>query len=287
MPHVDRPEGLTLTEGVYNGDHRTHDTDLRAQTNISRVQGLIGGVNAANPLTQLDISASHIRLQSSTGLILPHITSQFTPITCNLSLAGPIINGRDQAAVFPANVWIYTYFISNGGLPLRTIASQNPPPTGPTLPATYTHWAVAAPARLNASSQLVAHDVRGNTVIYRTVQGAVGGGGATVPTGFSIGSFVPPNCLLVYTQTSAALLTNAAGTAQSLLRVFSGVAGVQAEISLTAQANQQSTGSTLGVHPNTGQFMAYQWVDVSGTAFITARQAFISILGFSFVNGDS
>lgn len=87
---------------------------------------------------QYIIDCDAVVLHKSDGNIKT-VLSPGAAITCDASTAGPAANGRDQAGALAGN-WVHFYYIWNGSV-LATIASTSPPPTGPTLPTGYTHWA--------------------------------------------------------------------------------------------------------------------------------------------------
>jgi hypothetical protein len=111
-----------------------------APTAFSRVKALVidGGVVAnswvirgtANTVPggsyEFDIGNGQIRRISHTA-----------DITLNGTTAGPIINGRDQAAAFTNPSWVYLYAILDTASQsiIATIASANPPSVGPTMPS--------------------------------------------------------------------------------------------------------------------------------------------------------
>lgn len=149
--------------------------------------------NAVTPNTQFDLDADVVTLRNTSD----ETVVRFDPgaaLTNDVTLAGPAANGRDQAGAFSADSWVHFYWIWNGTT-LATLSSLAAPPTGPTLPATYTHWAYAGAVRFNGSSQLVRTRIYGDWAFYESGQAALTGGAATVETAISLTSLVPPNVL--------------------------------------------------------------------------------------------
>lgn len=80
--------------------------------------------------------------------------------TCNIATAGPVANGRDQAAAFADNSFVYIYWIWNGTT-IATLASATGPVPGPTLPSGYTHYALATIVRHTTGNTLRPAQIRG------------------------------------------------------------------------------------------------------------------------------
>jgi len=164
-------------------------------TNISGTYRSVGQNsknNAGTPNTQFDLKADVVQLRDASN----NIIVRYNPgtITCDVGVAGPAANGRDQAGAFSASSWIYFYWIWNGTI-LATLASATAPPTGPTLPTGYTHWAPAAAVRFNASSQLVPTYIRGAKEFYQTIQSIASSVTATTEQTFSLSTLIPPIAL--------------------------------------------------------------------------------------------
>jgi hypothetical protein len=154
--------------------------------------------NAGTPNTQFDLTADVVTLRNSSN----QTVTRFNPgtITNNVSTAGSTANGRDQAGAFSASSWIHFYWIWNGTT-LATLSSTVAPPTGPTLPSGYTHWAYCGAVRFNASSILLLVRIKGNTVYYEIEDNGanriLNAGVATTFTAIDLSTLVPPNALLV------------------------------------------------------------------------------------------
>lgn len=162
-------------------------------TNLYAMKGFGGGNSVTLPNSQFDVGADFVIVKdpsTSASLVLPGANK-----TVDVSVAGPIINGRDQAVAFSANSWLHLYWIAKTDGTLNTIASLNPPPTGPVLPAGYTLWAYMGAIRYNNSSQLVRTTLRGNQAMYDAHQALVAftTGGNGTENIQAVSSLVPPN----------------------------------------------------------------------------------------------
>lgn len=256
---------------------------------MPRVQGLTGNVNSATPLTKYDLSANAVTLRNSTGGTITRYNTG--TLTCDLGLAGPIANGRDQSAAFTASSWVYLYFIWNGTT-LATLASTTAPTsfTGSTLPTGYTHWAFATALRWNASSNIIPCYTRGSTVYYDVVTGGVirvlASGVATTMTAVDFSALVPPIHLL--TTFLASLSTNhnaAGGTFEAYFRPT----GASNEGSIDLSAYSQVAGVT---NTNRGQFTmplgTAQKLDYKlSQAPSTAGGLSLDVKSFRIPNGDA
>lgn len=102
------------------------------------VRGLRGSRHATTTKYTLS-SAQYVVLTNSAGDSVLRIAP--SSLTLDATVSGPIANGRDQAGAF-SNQWVNIYYIWNGTT-LALIGSLANPPTGPTLPSGYTHFAYA------------------------------------------------------------------------------------------------------------------------------------------------
>ena len=166
-----------------------------ATVSAPRVLGLRAANNVSTPNTQFDIDCDAVVLRrSSDGATATRVFPG--SLTCNVSTAGPVANGRDQAGAFSSGTWVHFYYIWNGTT-LATLASASAPSTGPTLPSGYTHTAYVGAVYFTAN--LASVFARGSTFFYS------GGGlllvnntgltaGATMSS-LSLSAAVPPNTL--------------------------------------------------------------------------------------------
>jgi hypothetical protein len=163
---------------------------------ISRVTGLHGANNAGAPNTKMDWSALGVVAQNSSNAI--RTTYNPTLPTTDIGAAGPVVNGRDQAGAFSASSWVHFYAIDGASQTLATLASAVAPPTGPTLPTGYTHWAYLGAVYVVASGNLLQVTARGSKFEYTAGLIDVGDT-TTINSEFacSIAAAVPPNALRV------------------------------------------------------------------------------------------
>lgn len=239
-------------------------------------RGLKAQNNVSTPNTQFDIAADMVAVRDpSTGA-----TKVFSPVasvTTNLLTAGPAVNGRDQAAAFPASSWIHFYLISNGSA-VASIASLAAPPTGPAMPAGYTMWAYVGAVRFGSGSALSDVRVCGNAVFYR-VPTVVLTGTATTNTPFSTANLVPPNAL-EWAPMVENLALSASGAGAYALTLF--IDSYQVGLSGTGNASAAySVSGGLAWLPNNSQAAQYRLNLMSGSGPTTT----ISVYGYRLANG--
>lgn len=160
---------------------------------VYQVRGLTGANNSGTPFTQYDLAADAVVLWSPSDGSTVLRTATGT-ITNNISTTGPAANGRDQGSAFSANSWLHFYLIWNGTT-LASVSSTAAPPTGPTLPSGYTHWAYAGAVRYDSNPRLVATRMRGTWGWYDAQQAALADGRATTETAVSLTALIPTNAL--------------------------------------------------------------------------------------------
>ncbi len=246
---------------------------------VSQINGLRGTQNTGTPLTKYDLAADSIQLTDTSGFAV--IQTNVAAITCDLGLAGTIINGRDQAGAFTASSWVHLYFIWNGAT-LATLASASAPPTAPTLPGGYTHWAYAGAIRWNGSSNIVPGYIRGSTFLFDVGQGALSGGTATTETAITITSYVPPNAatFLGYAEALVTAGGGGAGTNSVALRVITtkNIASVAAYA-----ATSQTAANSLWIEASNKNNTLYYLNTTTGTPSVA--QLTFNILGYRMPNG--
>jgi len=169
------------------------DSNLVVNSGMSRVQGCDCKNNSGTPDTQFDLDCDAVVLRDSDGSTVTRYNPG-TAITNNVSTAGPSANGRDQSGAFSTSSWIHFYWIWNGAT-LATVSSATAPPTGPTLPSGYTHWAYAGAVRFDGSSHLVRTIIRGciATIAPVTVRALASGTGSE--QSYDHSANIPPNHL--------------------------------------------------------------------------------------------
>ena len=151
--------------------------------------------NAGAPDSQYDLKADVVILSKPSD---QSTVTRYNPgtITNNVGLAGPIANGRDQALGFSASSWIHFYWIWNGTT-LATLSSVTAPPTSPTLPTGYTHWAYAGAVFYNSGSQLVKTFIQGSRAYIARIQAYNGNPPANTEQPITVATMVPPNALSI------------------------------------------------------------------------------------------
>jgi hypothetical protein len=171
------------------------------------VRGLSSAYNAGTPNTKHDIYADLVQLRSpSSGTVV--VRANTGVITNDTGVVGPAANGRDQSAAFNSSTWIHFYFIWNGTT-LATLSSTVAPPTGPTLPTGYTHWAYATAVFYDATPKLVKTRTRGSNAFFELRNVILNAGNATSETNISLATVMPPNALVVWLEleSAAAVIT--------------------------------------------------------------------------------
>lgn len=231
----------------------------------------------ATPLTKYDLSVLYVELSDSS--FKSTMFGNPGTITCDLGLAGSVINGRDQAAVFPAGNWIHIYYISNGTT-LATIASINN--FAPTMPSGYTYWCLATILYWNGSSQITPCYTQGNEVYWSPNRNVLASGSATVETLVTTIATVPPLALSFF-GTVQNVCTSGGGGAGSnsvRLRAISG----STFLSLDAQAPSASVTSINSSYFNChNRNNTLYYLNVTGGS-ITSVGATIDMLGFKIPN---
>jgi hypothetical protein len=258
--------------------------DLAPKTLIGNLAGygcagLVGTNNAGTPNTQYDFVADLVVLRNATSTVTAVRTNTGT-VTNNVSTAGPAANGRDQSGAFSAGSWVHFYFIWNGTT-LATVSSAAAPPTGPTLPTGYTHWAYLGAIYFNGSSQLLPTRIVGNKVYYKSAIAALAAGSATTPTAVSLTAIVPPNAQTVLLSCTVGFNGTAAQSNIALLQFVSG-SNMYAQ-SIVAQVNavQQYIPAALEM-PVISQQIFYSWSTATGT-----KALYIDVYGYSVPNYSS
>jgi hypothetical protein len=248
-----------------------------------RVVGCNCANNSTTPNTQFDLDADLIVLADSNGYTHA-IYDPGAAITNNISTAGPIANGRDQAGAFSNSSWVHFYWIWNGTT-LATISSDTAPPTGPTLPSGYTHWAYAGANWIDGSGIMRKIHIRGSKVFYEATENALTSGSATTETSVSLASFVPPNALSALLNILMSMDTNAGGTAetQSYIRFVPNFNYFTAIIRCNA-GDGDRTGGLIEI-PNVSQTIYYLFANETNPGNIFSRGMTIQAVGYVIPNG--
>lgn len=249
------------------------------------VRGLIGFNNTSTPLTKYDLSAKQVQLWNPSDDTV--IVRSDVSCTIDITLAGPIANGRDQAGVFSGSSWIHLYFIDNGAASVG-IASANAPTTGTDLPGGYTSWAYAGAQRLNGSTNFILNRTVGATTYYRLKPQVLGSGTATSETAVDVSAAVPPNALR-YAISARYSVTYDALTDEAFNLTFAYVTGDDTEdINFVAQglgeAHTFSDSCPFIEFPNVNQNFYYFWTLPGGGSPTSDLDVFVG--SYTIANGD-
>lgn len=156
------------------------------------VSGFTAQNNSGTPNTQFDMNATQVVVVDPDDGSVEIVAG--APVTINVSTAGPVANGRDQAGAFSAGSWIHFYWIYNGAT-LSGIASAALPAIGPTLPTGYTKWAYATSVYFTAGSALRAIHQIGASALYDSRQVVVSSGNSSTALTVDISAYIPPNAI--------------------------------------------------------------------------------------------
>lgn len=269
---------------VWHGLETANDSAVpRIYENSMRVIGCNCANNSSTPDTQFDLDADAIVLRNSKNQTVT-IWEPSAAITNDISTAGPAANGRDQAVAFSNSSWVHFYWIWNGTT-LASLSSAIAPPTGPTLPSGYTHWAYAGANWIDGSGIMRKIYIHGSKVFYEEAESAVTGGSATTETSVNLASFVPPNALAALLNIRGAITTNAGGSAESKpqIRFISNRAYYAVDI--RSNANSGDRGGGLIEIPNVSQTIYYLYTDEVNPENIFSRSMNIQALGYVIPNG--
>ncbi|MNK60461.1 hypothetical protein D3C87_795950 [compost metagenome] len=245
----------------------------------SRVKGLVGNTVGGAFTTALFTAAEVLLRDATSGA--SYLFSTVAPPACSISAAGPVINGRDQAAAFGNNTWVHFFFITNGTL-VQTLCSLSA--SAPTLPAGYTASAYIGAVRLGTGT-LAAVAFSGAWVLYDNYQTTLTNGAAVVFTAVNVAAFVPPNALgMTINVTDLAITANGSGGYSCSANISAatgannnqyGIGGVT-----TAGSNTSAAGWVMNL-ANQGQQYFYRLVLNSGTAISTSH----AVTGYKNPNG--
>lgn len=230
--------------------------------------------NSGTPTTKYDLTCSDVGFwEPASGN--SYFKRAVSTLTVDTGVAGPAVNGRDQAGAFSSNQWLYFYAIYNPGSDtVAGIVSLTGPSSGPTLPSGYTAWAYFGAVRWNGSSNLVPTRMAGNWRYYETEQSALSGGTATTETAVSLTSLIPA--------TASRFQIGGAMTLQSTsghvkLRTISG-SDARLVYGFAASGETNVTGWGDLILPNISQQFYYLW-----SSAITARSFDAMLYGYEEV----
>lgn len=250
------------------------------------VRGFIGFNNTVTPNTQFDLTADTVVVADPSTSAVVVLTAPAN-VTINISTAGPIANGRDQAGAFTAGSWVHFYYIYNGTT-LSGIASAAAPSVGPTLPTGYTKWAYATSVYFTAGSVLKAVRCIGATNYYTDGTFAAGNaltnGSQTSITSVNVSALVPPNASR-FTCFSGTTLSSSGGAATFATYLYGSttvplsantfsVAGISGDVTF-------SFGETT--FPNISQTFGYYTTVTTGSA----PKVNVTLTSYEVPNGDN
>jgi hypothetical protein len=269
---------------VWHGLETANDSAVpRIYEGSMRVIGCNCANNSSTPNTQFDLDADAIVLRNSKNQTVT-IWEPGSAITNNISTAGPAANGRDQAGAFSNSSWVHFYWIWNGTT-LATISSATAPPTGPTLPSGYTHWAYAGANWIDGSGIMRKIYIHGSKVFYEEAENALAGGSATTETSVNLASFVPPNALAALLNIRGGIDTNAGGSAESKPQIRFVSNRSYYATNLRCNANDGDRGAALIEIPNVSQTIYYLYTDEINPGNISTRNMNIQAQGYVIPNG--
>lgn len=251
-----------------------------------QTRGIRGVNNATNATTEYDLTADVVVLKNSSN----EIVVRYNPgtIVNNILTAGPTANGRDQAGAFTGGSFIHFYWIWNGTT-LATLSSATAPPTGPTLPSGYTHWAYAGPIYFNVGNALNQSIIRGAWVYRSTRNYFTTTANSTIGANISLAGDVPTNALAYDIIYLGAIVASGAGAVEASFTISAGteltgggpLLTLETSVSGLANSSTYYPWSGRTTLPYTGNNFNYQWQVASGSS----QNASIAVMGYKIANG--
>lgn len=247
---------------------------------VPLVRNLLGAMTAGS--TSLTLTAEYGRLRNPTAKTT--LVRTALSATLNNATAGPVANGRDQAASFGTQTWVHLFWITDGTTDalLSSLSA-----TAPTLPAGYTHFAYLTSLRVGATANAWALTgwVRGASVFYNAEPNVLSAGGATAETAISLATVVPPNALTVKTESVALLTSDASGLIFAIIkiRVVSGsdyASAAQFNLTGLGASTVQRVIGTAFEMPNVNQNCYYLWASLTGSS----PQFYFYVIGYTVPN---
>ncbi len=250
---------------------------IGGQFGYSRVIGLRGDPGGT-PDDEYDLSADAVVLfKSSDGS--QKVAVNTGTLTNDITTTGA--GGREGSSF--TSTWVHFYFIWNGTT-LETLSSATAPPTGPTLPSGYTHWAYAGAVRADGSGDLLPTYGRGNDFFYQErIQIITAASGTEASVG--LGNEIPPNSK--YFKTNAILYINygangPTGSAETFFRLVTGVNYFSLE---TAQGDGETSDQGKISAEITFPNVANTLYHITNTSVVSADLD-VYVTGYSVPNGD-
>lgn len=257
------------------------DTNITEALRLSDgIMGTVGQASRYVDTTHFLLSAAQVMTrQSRPGF---HLHTNPADVTNDLGVAGPVVNGRDQAAAFTANVFVHLYWIYND-ITLGSLSSLAPPfpGPGPVLPAGYARGAYAGAVLLDASANLVPATIRGRWTHYKALRQVATGttyGSGTLQA-ISMASAVPVNAVTVRAQLECDITGALSLPATVTINLFDGLDGAMGNVIVGAES-QESAGVVMLEGGNFSQTLK---ITVPGGN--PTKQATVRIQGFENPNG--
>ena len=254
------------------------NTGVASSVGSPRIDGFTAVNNTAAPTTKLDLAAGFVQLRNPTDGTVAVRTSTGT-LTNDTAVVGPAANGRDQAGAFSASSDVHFYFIWNG-VTLATLSSATAPPTGPTLPTVYTHWAYATGWRYSATSTLPVAYGRGAWVQYSTAVTIIANGINTVRTGINFASACTANAQRIHSNLYCLIGNGVSQANNPLIELVTG-SKFWGFDNATGTTNAYGISATV-ILPNVNQSAIYSFASQPGAG----AGLFFNIGGYSVPNGD-
>jgi hypothetical protein len=245
---------------------------------------------AAGPTVRWSISAYEVVLRNNTTgdiqVVGPNVVKD-----CNISTAGPVAGGRDQAGAFTASTFVFFYWIAKPDGTLDSIASATSPIAGgPTLPTGYTHWAFDSACLLDAGSLLLNGYMSGPWFTYQTAQAVLSNGNAAVETHLTtVIDAVVPNIAAAWRARFQARCIADGGTGNAVTTLHLGLATTVdwlvalVSIVTTGGVDVSSGAVSDTLVPTTGDGLYYSFANTAGNG--TGRLD-IGCTGFLLPNGS-
>jgi hypothetical protein len=180
-----------------------------------------------------------------------------------ITTAGPAAGGRDQAAAFGANDWIYFYYIADGLGTISSVSSLSyPNPVA--LPGSYTHWCLAGIVK-SSSGSLKTGYMGGNTFYYEARQTVATSQTNTTESTIDLSSYIPPQAMEWTGELELGIINSVPSSTQARynLRLATSVNYCRPLVNTGAPglANWQSQ---FVIVPNTNQSIITIWTDAVG-----------------------
>lgn len=222
----------------------------------------------------------------------------------DIATAGPIVNGRDQAAAFANNSLVHIYRITDGVNIANCIASLSPPFAGPpvpaevtrnmstillgpTLPAGYTHWNYAGCVLMNGAN-LFDGQSDNDYFMFKTPQNILNTA-AVGPTNFALPTAAGSNYGIesVRLNMKASLLTNVGGGASSDARITSIVQAatnytmpIVVSAALTTENDSIQFAANVHSFPAMGNQFAATWINDVNAGNINTRNITVDVAAY-------